>query len=58
MPDEAKHTDILAKGLHISDFVLHHIHHIMGHGGRNHMLTKLRQRYWIPGTSVATRLYP
>ena len=55
MPEEAKHPAILAKDLHISDLILRHIHQVVGHGGRNHMLSRLRQRYWIPGASVAIR---
>lgn len=55
MPDEARHPVILAKDLHITDLVLHYIHQRTGHGGRNHMLSKLRQRYWIPAASVAIR---
>ena len=55
MPDEAKHPAILAKDLHISDLILRHIHQQTGHGGRNHMLSKLRQRFWIPGASTAIR---
>ena len=55
MPEEAKHPAILAKDLHISDIILQHIHQEVGHGGRNHMLSRLRQRYWIPGASVAIR---
>lgn len=55
MPDEAKHPAILAKDLHISDLILHHVNQQTGHGGRNHMLAKLRQRYWIPGASIAIR---
>lgn len=41
--------------LHISDLILHHVNQQTGHGGRNHMLAKLRQRYWIPGASIAIR---
>lgn len=54
MPDEARHPAILAKDLHISDLVLRHIHAVTGHGGRNHMLLRLHQKYWIPGASIAT----
>lgn len=55
MPEECKHPTILAKDLHISDIILRHIHQKVGHGGRNHMLSSLRQKYWIPGASVAIR---
>ncbi|CAM4597167.1 unnamed protein product [Leuciscus chuanchicus] len=55
MPEESKHPAILAKDLHISDLILQHIHQEVGHGGRNHMLSRLRQRYWIPGVSGSIR---
>jgi len=55
MPAEAKYPAILAKDLYISEILLRHIHHQTGHGGHNHMLAELRQRYWIPGASVAIR---
>lgn len=47
MPVEVKHPLILAKDLHISELLLRHVHQEVGHGGRNHMLSKLRERYWI-----------
>lgn len=55
MPEESKHPAILAKDLHILDINLQHIHQEVGHGGRKHILSGLRQRYWIPGASVAIR---
>ncbi len=55
MPEEVKHPVILAKDLHISDLILRQIHHDIGNCGRNYMLAKLRQRYWIPGASCAIR---
>ncbi|KAK5928662.1 hypothetical protein CgunFtcFv8_013710 [Champsocephalus gunnari] len=55
MPEESKHPAILAKDLHISDIILRQVHQDVGHGGRNHMLSSLRQRYWISGASVAIR---
>lgn len=47
MPAEAKHPIILANNFPVSDILLKHIHHEVGHGGCNHMLAKLRERYWI-----------
>lgn len=44
MPAEAKHPIILTKDFPISDILLRHIHQVVGHGGRNHMLSKLRER--------------
>lgn len=55
MPVEAKHPVILAKDLHISGLILRHIHQETGHSGRNHMLSQLRQRYWIPAACAAIR---
>lgn len=55
MPEESKHPVILAKNSHVSDILLRHIHEEVGHCGRNHMLSKLRQKYWITGASTAIR---
>lgn len=55
MPVEAKHPVILAKDQHISNLILCHVHQETGHGGRNHMLSHLRQKYWIPGACAAIR---
>lgn len=55
MPDDAKHPAVLARELHISNLILQSIHQQTGHGGRNHMLSELRQRFWIPGASTAIR---
>lgn len=55
MPEESKYPAILAKDLHIADLLLQHIHREVGHGGRNHMLSRLRQKYWIPGVSGSIR---
>lgn len=55
LPEHTKHPAILTKELHISDVLLRHIHQQVGHGGRNYMLSKLREKYWIPGVSTAIR---
>ncbi|CAI5670611.1 unnamed protein product [Oreochromis niloticus] len=55
MPVEVKHPIILAKDQHISELLLRHIHQEVGHGGRNHMLSKLREKYWLIGASTAIR---
>lgn len=43
------------KGRTASHLLLRHIHDEVGHGGRNHMLSKLHEKYWIPGASSAIR---
>lgn len=55
MPEEQKHPIILVKDLHISELLVRHVHQKVGHGGRNHMLSKLREKYWIVGVSSAIR---
>ena len=55
MPAEAKHPIILAKDLHISTLLLRHVHQEVGYSGRNYMLSKLREKYWISGASTAIR---
>ncbi|KAK7877121.1 hypothetical protein WMY93_032173 [Mugilogobius chulae] len=55
MPVEAKHPVILVKDLHLARLILCHVHQETGHSGRNHMLSHLRQRYWIPGACAAIR---
>ncbi len=55
MSEESKHPVILAKDLHISTLILKYIHEQVGHGGRNHVLSKLRRKYWITSANAATR---
>ncbi|KAK2903738.1 hypothetical protein Q8A73_010395 [Channa argus] len=55
MPEESKHPAILAKNHRVSQLILQDIHERIGHGGRNHVLSTLRQRYWIPNAISAIR---
>ncbi|MGH0117086.1 UNVERIFIED_CONTAM: hypothetical protein FKN15_030931 [Acipenser sinensis] len=55
MPEESKHPAILSKDLHVAELILREIHQDVGHSGRNHMLSKLRLNYWIPGANAAIR---
>ncbi|XP_006822430.1 uncharacterized protein LOC102801455, partial [Saccoglossus kowalevskii] len=43
LPNEMKHPE----ASHISRLILEDIHRCVGHLGRNSMLAKLRQKYWI-----------
>ncbi|XP_062414254.1 uncharacterized protein LOC119220564 [Pungitius pungitius] len=52
---ESKHPIILSKDLHVSTLILRHIHHQLGHAGRNHMLSRLQQKYWIINANSAAR---
>ena len=48
MPLEARHPAILHKDDWIAKLILRHIHEATGHSGRNYILAKLRQKFWIP----------
>ena len=50
-----KHSIMLAKEFHMSELILRHDHEEVGHGGRNHMLARLHQRYSISGATVSIR---
>lgn len=47
MPLETKHPIILPKDHHVSNLILRQIHCELKHSGRNHMLSILRQKYWL-----------
>ena len=55
LPEEVKHPAILPKGGHVSKLILSYIHELTGHGGRNHMLSRLRQQYWILRANSSAR---
>ena len=44
---DSKHPAILPKGNHITELVIMHDHRVSGHVGRDHVLSNLRQKYWI-----------
>ncbi len=55
MPEEGKHPVILSKDQHVSKLILRHIHVQSGHSGRNHMLSILREKYWITHANATAR---
>lgn len=55
MPEYTKHPFLLAKDQHISTLILRHVHEQLGHGGKNHVLSNLRKRYWITNADSAAR---
>ncbi|KAL6483375.1 hypothetical protein MHYP_G00082470 [Metynnis hypsauchen] len=55
MPESSKQPVILSRDFHITDLLLQQIHLKTGHGGRNHMLSELWQRFWIPSANMAIR---
>ena len=55
MPVSLKNPIILPKNSRVSKLILHDIHQQVGHAGRNHMLSKLRQGFWLPCANSAAR---
>ena len=52
---EAKYPMILPNNDHVSILIIRHYHEILGHAGREHVLSFVRQRYWILGARALAR---
>ena len=46
---------ILPNNDHVSTLIIRHYHEILGHAGCEHVLSFVRQSYWIPGARILTR---
>ncbi len=55
MPSESKYPIILPKNNHVTQLIIRHIHENIGHSGRSHMLSRLRQKFRIPGAISVIR---
>ena len=52
---DAKHQIILPKNNHVSSLIINHYHTLSGHSGRQHVLSLLRQKYWVIKANSAVR---
>ena len=52
---QARHPMILPKSHHVVDLIIRHTHEKNGHVGREHVLSLLREKYWIVRGRVAVR---
>jgi len=52
---EAAHPMILPKSHHVSVLIVRYYHHVLGHAGREHGLSVIRQRFWILRGRVLAR---
>ncbi|XP_046558819.1 uncharacterized protein LOC124267876 [Haliotis rubra] len=50
--EQAKHQMILPKDHYVGRLIAYHAHEILGHSGTEHVLSYLRQRFWIIGARV------
>ena len=52
---ESKHPAILPKRGHVTELLIRDAHETLGHQGREHVLARLRARYWILSANSAVR---
>ena len=52
---DAKHQIIIPKGSRVSNLIIDHYHKFSGHLGRQHVLSMIRQKYWIIKANSAVR---
>ncbi len=55
LQQDVKHPVILPRKHNVADLVIRHEHVKLGHAGRNHVLSSLREKYWITGGNSAVR---
>ena len=55
MPDYTKHPIILPRSHHVTTLIIRQVHENLGHAGRNHVLSELRNKYWILRGNSAVR---
>jgi hypothetical protein len=53
--DDAKHPIIIPKNCHITTLIIRHCHVELGHAGRNHVLSQLREKYWVINANSQVR---
>ena len=52
-----KHPVILPKSHHIVPLIIRQYHHVSGHSGVEHVLSLIREKFWIVGARTAVRRY-
>ncbi|XP_046571990.1 uncharacterized protein LOC124280147 [Haliotis rubra] len=55
IPDEMKHQILLPSKHHVTSLIIQDIHKKLGHVGRNHVLSKLREKYWVIRANATVR---
>lgn len=52
---DSKHPVILPRKSHVTTLIIRHAHEQLEHVGRGHVLSRLREKYWIVGATSAVR---
>ena len=53
---ESKHPMLLPKSHHIVTLIIRHYHQVSGHSGVEHVLSLIRERFWIIGARAVVRM--
>ncbi|KAK3752530.1 hypothetical protein QZH41_005142 [Actinostola sp. cb2023] len=53
LPPHSVHPIILPRENHVTALIIKEAHKILGHTGRGHVLSRLRERYWIISANAA-----
>lgn len=53
--DAARNQVILPRNHPVTAMIVRHIHESIGHLGREHLIAKVREKYWIPQVRVLAR---
>ncbi|MEL7341107.1 MAG: hypothetical protein AAGM67_11510, partial [Bacteroidota bacterium] len=53
--DHMRHPVILPKRHHVSDVIIRHYHEMSGHSGQEHVLSRIREYFWIIQARVSVR---
>ena len=55
LPHETKHPAILPQKSHVTTLIISYAHKRLGHSGRSHVISSLREKYWIIKVNTAVR---
>ena len=55
LPHETKHPVILPSKSHVITLLIRHAHKRLGHAGRGHVISSIREKYWIIKVNTAVR---
>jgi hypothetical protein len=55
LPEDMKHPIVLPSKSHVTTLIIRFVHEQLGHAGRNHVLSKVRENYWVINGNTAVR---
>ena len=55
MDNDAKFPILLPRKCHVTELIIRELHEDLGHAGRNHILSVLREKYWVIKSNSTVR---